>query len=501
MDKYIVAHDLGTTGNKATLFSTSGKMIKSTIFSYPVNFFNGNWAEQNPQHWWDAICAATKSLLEDIDSSRVCAISFSGQMMGCVCVDQDGVPLRPAIIWADMRAEQQEYALAEKISPKEFYKTVGHKISRSYSIEKLMWIKDNEPAVYGRTHKMLHAKDYIVYKLTGEFLTDYSDASGTNALDLNTMAWSDKIICAAGVEKSMFPEIRPSTFVAGIVQKRVSHECGLPEGTKVIIGGGDGSCASVGAGSVSEGITYNCLGSSSWISTVSKKPYFDEEMRTVTWAHVIPGLLIPSGTMQTAGAAFAWGKERLYDCLQHNEEDIYEIINKQIAASDAGSNALLFLPYLLGERCPRWNGNARGSFIGLKMEHSRGDMMRSIVEGVAMNLDIILKILKNAVEIKEMLVVGGLAKGDIQQQILADVYGMDIVRLVHLEEATSIGAAVIGGIGAGELPDFSSASLFNKRMKSTEPVAEHVKKYNQLKPVFNKAYWGQIEVYEDLARI
>jgi xylulokinase len=227
-------------------------------------------------------------------------------------------------------------------------------------------------------------------------------------------------------------------------------------------------------------------------------------MRTVTWAHIVPGLLIPSGTMQTAGAAFSWAQERLYPEYPLGDgkgADVYDRINADIASSKAGANALLFLPYLLGERCPRWNSDARGSFIGLKMEHTRGDMMRSVVEGVAMNLDIILNILKQAVDIKKMIVVGGLAKGEVQQQIFADVYGMDVVRLKHLEEATSIGAAVIAGVGAGVLSGYGDALLFNEGVSHTSPVPIHIETYAKLKTLFEQSYEGQLRVFTGLAAL
>lgn len=505
MPKYLIAHDLGTSGNKAVLFTTDGQLVKYTVSSYHTDYFSSNWAEQDPNDWWNAVCSSTKELLQGIEKSDVLAVSFSGQMMGCVCVDKDGNALRKAIIWADMRAAAEANYLATKISQDRFYKTVGHKISSSYSIEKLMWVKNNEPDIYQKTHKMLHAKDFIIHKLTGRFLTDYSDASGTNAFDLNTFTWSQEIIAASGIEQEKFPEAVASTTVAGEITAAVSELCGLAPGTKVVVGGGDGMCASVGAGSVSEGKTYNCLGSSSWICTTSKTPIFDEEYRTFNWAHIVPGMIGPCGTMQAAGASFSWLKNEI--CRWETEHGTiagrspYEFINEQIEQSQPGSNGLLFLPYLMGERSPRWNANAKGAFVGLKMEHKRADILRSVVEGIGMNLNIILQILKTYIPITEMTVIGGLAKGAIQRQILADIYDMKISKLNYLEEATSIGAAVTAGVGIGVFKDFEEVNKFVHVDAQNEPIAKHAAKYKQMQPIFDKTYFDLADVFEELAKL
>jgi len=505
MGKYLLAHDLGTSGNKATLFTLDGQLVKSTVCTYHTNYFNSNWVEQNPDDWWRAICDSTKELLQGIDKKDVLAVSFSGQMMGCLCVDKNGTPLRPSIIWADMRAVEEERFIKSRIEHVQFYKTVGHRISSSYGIEKLMWVKNNEPEVYKKTYKMLNAKDYIVYKMTGKFLTDYSDASGTNAFDINTFKWSEKILDAADIDGDKMPQIVPSTCVAGEITTKVAEECGLAAGTKVVVGGGDGMCASVGAGSVSEGQTYNCLGSSSWICTTAKKPIFDEKMRTFNWAHIVPGYVGPCGTMQTAGAAFNWLKNEL--CKIEQEKALakgispYQIINDEIEQSGPTANGLIFLPYLLGERSPRWNPNARGAFIGLKMEHTRSDMLRSVVEGIAMNLNIILNVLKEQLKIDNMVVIGGMAKGQVQRQILADVFGMDILKLNYLEEATSMGAAITAGVGIGELAGFHEINKFIKVDTVCKPNQENMKMYAKIIPVFNDAYLALEDVFDKLQTI
>jgi xylulokinase len=505
MQKYLIAHDLGTSGNKATLYTTDGKLVKSTISVYDTKYFNSNWAEQNPHDWWKAICSSTKDLLQGIEKKEVLAVSFSGQMMGCLCVDKNGEPLRPSIIWADMRANEEEKFLLNKMDPMKFYRTVGHKVSSSYGLEKLMWVKNNEPEVFAKTYKVLNAKDYIVYKMTGKFVTDYSDASGMNAFDINTFKWSPEIMDAAEINIDILPKAVASTHIAGEISSKIADECGLAAGTKVVVGGGDGMCASVGAGSVSEGITYNCLGSSSWICTTTKKPIFDDEMRTFNWAHIVPGYIGPCGTMQTAGSAYNWIKNEI--CKIEQEQGIaagkspYDFINAQIEKADPGSNALLFLPYLLGERSPRWNSNARGAFVGMKMEHTRADMLRSVIEGIAMNLNIILDIMKKDIDVKEMILIGGMAKGNVQRQILADVFDMDVLKVNYLDEATSMGAAVTAGVGIGELAGFHEIDKFIKIEDRQAPIAANVEKYNKIKPVFDSAYFALEKVYDELANI
>ncbi|MFR5861076.1 MAG: FGGY family carbohydrate kinase, partial [Flavonifractor plautii] len=243
--KYILAHDLGTSGNKATLFSDEGKMITSEVFRYDCHYFNTNWAEQDPEDFWKAICVTSRNLIDKarIDPGDIAAVSFSGQMMGCLCVDKQGNPLRPSIIWADQRAQAQAAALGEQISLRDFYHIAGHRNSASYGLQKLMWVRDNEPEVYAKTYKALNAKDFIVLRLTGKFYTEPSDATSNACIDLNTLQWSDKIVNASGIDGDKLPEIVPSTTVAGEVTPWAAGQTGLKAGTPVVMGGGDGLCS------------------------------------------------------------------------------------------------------------------------------------------------------------------------------------------------------------------------------------------------------------------
>ncbi len=503
LSKYLLAHDLGTSGNKATLFSTEGKLIKSIVRAYDVYYFNNNWAEQDPEDWWLAVCETTKEILKGIDKSQIAAISFSGQMMGCLCVDKNGRPLRKAIIWADQRAVKEAALLEESIGSKKYYKITGHRISPSYGLQKLMWIKHNEPEIYRNTYKVLNAKDYIIFKLTGKFVTDYSDATGTCMLDLNTYQWSEEVIRSAGIDSDKLPKLHQSTSIIGGVSEDAAIVTELKTGTPVVCGGGDGVCATVGAGCIKEGSAYSIVGSSAWISMTAKQPIFDESMRTFNWAHIIPEHVAPCGTMQAAGVSYNWLKNEI--CTLETEAakrlgiSPYEVINNRIKKSRPGANGLIFLPYLLGERSPRWNPNARASFIGLTASHKREDLLRSVLEGVTMNLNIILDVFKEYYNIKELIVIGGGAKGEVWRQIMADIYNLNILTPNYLEEATSMGAAVTGGVGVGIFKDFDVIEKFIEIKSIEKPVKENSAYYQKLMPVFDDSYNALVDVYEKLA--
>ncbi|MDR1744504.1 MAG: FGGY-family carbohydrate kinase, partial [Planctomycetota bacterium] len=398
MSRLLLAHDLGTTGNKATIFSEEGELIDSVSHEYPTEYAPGGFVEQDPDHWWESVRATTQKLMASHDPGSVAAISFSGQMMGCLCVDKNGVPLRKHILYSDQRSTAQEKAFREKGGADAIYRITGHRASASYGATKLMWVRDNQPDIYKKTHRMLNAKDYITFRLTGRMIAEPTDASSTNLYDLVKGDWSDDLVAAAGIRRDVLPEIIPSIGVVGELTRETAEAIGLRPGIPVVAGAGDGMAAGVGAGSVAPGLTYNYLGSSSWIATTSATPLYDPAQRTFTWAHAVPGMFHPTGTMQTAAGSYAWLKREI--C--HEEaaraeaagKSAYAFMNETAAAASPGCNGLLYLPYLLGERSPRWNPLARGGFVGLTMTHTRGDVARSVLEGVSMNLAVILNIFR-----------------------------------------------------------------------------------------------------------
>lgn len=492
MTEYLLAHDLGTSGDKATLFSTEGKLVYSTVSVYETYYSHHNWVEQNAEDWWRAVCEATRELLtkSGIDAGSIGAVSFSGQMMGCLCVDRKGMPLRPAIIWADQRAQEQVKIIEERVSQREYYKIVGHRNTASYGIQKLMWVQRHEPEIYEQTYKMLNAKDYMVLKLTGKFCTDYSDGNSCGFFDLKKLSWSEELLSCSGIDMDKLPELYPSTHMAGGVTPEAARATGLAEGTPVIIGAGDGVATNVGAGSIAPGKSFCSIGTSAWITTTSEKPFLDDGMQIVTWAHMVPGLYAPNGTMQYAGGAYSWLKRTFFEKSSKisGEESTYDVMDQEAQKSSAGANGVIFLPYMLGERSPRWDPYAKGCFLGLKPENTRGDIIRSVLEGVTLNLSIILDIMRRYTDIEELTILGGGAKGKTWRKIMADIFQADLFIPQLLDEAGSMGAAVNAGVGTGIYKDYSAIDSFLhiREVQRHDPGAASA--YHTVKILYEQSY-------------
>jgi xylulokinase len=507
-EKFILAHDLGTTGNKASLFDEQGNVRASSLSTYHTEYPHLNWAEQNPKDWWEAVCTSTKQLLTTtgILPKQVACVSFSGQMMGCVVLDRKARPLRNALIWADTRAIPQAEQLISKLGMEKVYRITGHRASSSYSAAKIMWVRDHQPEIFAEAHKFVHAKDFIVARLTGKFATDFSDAGGMNLYDLEAYDWSPTLLEAAGLDSTLLPELHASTDVIGGVLPSVAGEVGLAAGTPVVIGGGDGCCAAAGAGVVREGSAYNYLGASSWIAIATRQPIYDPSMRTFTWAHLMRGMFSPCGSMQAAGGAYQWLRDTF--CLQEKEVaekqhiSPYELMDQQAEQSPPGANGLLFFPYLLGERSPWWNPNARAVYFGLTMGHLRADVIRATLEGVTYNLKIILDSFRQqGAQIDGIRVIGGGAKGRIWRQIMADIYRVPILRPALLSEATSFGAALAGGIGVGIYKDWDMALTHTPILDETQPNPMVTAQYEKLYSIFCRAYQAFEPFYSELGAL
>ena len=489
----IIAHDLGTTGNKAGLYDDDLSLVRSATETYPTDFGPGGKAEQDPEAWWDAVVRSSRSLLEAEPDASIDCVSFSGQMMGVVAVNRSGLPVRPAIIWADTRSGAQCDRLLAAVSMERGYEITGHRLNPTYSLSKLMWLRDTEPESFEQTQLSLQAKDYAVYRLTGVMATDPSDASSTNAFDQRPGTWSEEILAAADLSQEKWPEVVPSTTVVGKVTDEAAAATGLSRGTPVVIGGGDGPCAATGAGVVSpEAAPYAYLGSSSWISLASNEPLHDHKMRTMTFNHVVPGRYVPTATMQAGGASVEWAADFL---LPGRADDRFDRLASEVATAHAAEEGLLFLPHILGERSPYWNPKARGVFFGLAKHHGPGHLMRAVMEGVAMNLyTAILAFREMGSSIDAVDVIGGGGKSDEWMQILADVWGIRVTRRSLVEEANGLGAALTGAVGIGSVESFDRAPDLSEREVTVQPDGDRHDVYRGRYDLF-------IEVYRSLEHL
>ena len=491
----IIAHDLGTTGNKASLHTDDGKMLQHCTVPYPAHFASGGVAEQNPMDWWEAVGQATRKLTQmaNVSANEITGIGISGQMMGAIFLDENYNPTRDAIIWADFRAQKQSDYLIEKVGLEKAYKRLGHRLNPTYSIAKVMWVRDNQPEVWSKTRHICIAKDFINHKLTNRFVTEPSDASSTNCFDQLNLVWDEEILKVADIPVSYFPEIVESTSVIGGLTSAAADHLGLNVGTPVVAGGGDGPMAALGAGIISptDG-AYACMGSSSWVAVSTAKPLHDAKMRSMTWNHIVPNQFSPTATMQAGGASLQWIVE---DLMPASEKDRFNILLGEAEKVSSADDGLYFLPHILGERSPYWNPSAAGAFIGLGRHHDRSYLVRAVLEGVAFNLlTCIQAFTDNGVPIDQVDVIGGGAESALWLQIFSDIWGVKVRSRSIVEDANSLGAAVttLVALGKGEFSMVKQLSTitaeFNPSSDSKKYARQHeifLDGYNKLEDWFN----------------
>ena len=484
----IISHDLGTTGDKATLVGNTGEVIAACTSTYPTDFGPRGKAEQDAEAWWTSVCAATRELLERTSTppADVEVVSFSGQMMGAVLLDGSGSPVRPAIIWADTRSVEQAAVLIDRVGMERGYRITGHRLNPTYSLSKIMWVRHHEPEAFGRTEKVVLAKDFVAYRLTGVLATDPSDASSTNAYDQAARAWSAEILAAAELPGTLLPDIVPSTAVVGRVTRDAAAASGLVEGTPVVMGGGDGPMGALGAGIIGpESGAYCYLGSSSWVSVAANAPLHDPQMRSMTFNHVVPDRYVPTATMQAGGASLEW----VIETLAPAQPDRYERLLREASSAQAAEDGLFFLPHLLGERSPYWNPAARAVFAGLARHHGPAHLTRAVLEGVAFNLYTgLLAFAENGTNIEGVDAIGGAANSSLLLEVFADVWGVPVSRRDLVDEATAVGAAIIGGVGVGIFDTFDVARRFSKQVTSQAPDPKRHDRYGREYALFMEAY-------------
>lgn len=498
--EYLLAHDLGTTGNKSTLFDIDGKMIATAYSPYTTTHSMPGRAEQNPQDWWRAVCVCTRELLgrsSDI-AERIVGVSSSGMMNGCVLIDDNGEAVRPAMIHADIRSTTQCARIARDIGQERACAISGNRLAPYFTLGKLAWLAEQESESLKKARWCVQAKDYLAGRLTGVWgITDPSDASLTGMFDLSKMAWSDELVTASGAPKSLFPTVVPSITVVGRISPQVWEETGLLPGTPVALGGGDGACATAGAGALFPGDAYHYLGGTSWIGVITDGYQPDPEARISTLCGLAPGEYVNYGTVQSAGSSIEWFLRTVE--MGDDDPDRYDRMEALALQSAPGSRGLIYLPYLQGERSPIWNPNARGAFIGLTEAHGKADLARSVYEGVAFALGSIMKIYDEmGLASGAIRALGGGMRSRLWRHILAAVYQHPLLVMERLVEATSCGAAIAAGMAVGLLPDRASARRFSPVMIKEDYDPELGKIYSEKQVLFERLYPLLKPVYDSM---
>jgi len=510
MGKKIISFDLGTGGNKASLYDAEGACLASVFVPYTTQYPQIGWHEQRPEDWWNAVVESTRKLLKSsgVDKDDIVCLGISGHSLGAVPVDKDGNLLRDETpIWSDIRAQKEVEDFFKKIDPDEWYLTTGNGFPAAcYTIFKVMWYRNHEPNMFNKVYKILGTKDYINYKLTGIFQTDYSYASGTGIYDLKGWKYASKFIEASGIPAQVWPEIVPSTDVIGEVQPKITEALGLGIKVKVVCGGVDNSCMALGAKNIKDGRVYTSLGSSSWIAVSSEQPVIDSKTKPFVFAHVIPNMFTSAVSIFSAGTSFAWVKENicseLIEKAQAEGKNVYDLMTALAAQAPVGSNKLLFNPSLAGGTSQDRSVHIRGAYIGLDLKHGKADLVRAAMEGIAMNLRLRLDVLRKYCQIQdEILFVGGGSRSKLYLQIFADVYNTKILKTNIDQDAGALGAATIAAVGCGLWTDFNKIDDIHKTVEIVEPDPENNHKYEMLLPVFEYASECQANVSDALRAI
>lgn len=505
MASYFIAHDIGTSGDKASLVSVGGKVERCVTVPYGMNVYKSNWAEEDPEDWWKAFCEGNKAILNGIDKTEVAAICISGQMMTGLPVDENCKALHPAMIFIDGRAEKETSFIREKMDIGEYYKRIGTPPSANYSLPKIMWLKNNHPEIYEKTYKFLVSKDYINARLTGVFATDGSDADFMHMYDMRTGEWSNTILTTFGIDREKLPDILSVGKIIGTVLKNIEEECGLAAGTPVVMGMGDGTSSSVGIGLTKEGDGYTSVGTSSWVGVATESLKLDSTYSMSKMPYYRSDLFLDFGSMQAGGLSLSWFKDVF--CAEEQRiaketgKDVFTILSEEVEEVPAGANGLLYIPYLAGERCPWWDSEAKAVFLGLKTTTTHADVTKAVIEGVALHLGLILNRVRDLSPVKNMRIAGGGAKSPIWRQVFADVYNMPVTKTNITDQAGALGSAVIAGVGTGVYDSYEVINDFHKVESVTEPIEKNVKLYQSMIDILKDSYQATKDINHRLSAL
>jgi len=487
--------DVSTTGSKALLVNRDGDVVSSATRLHALSTPRPLWSEQDPEDWWQAVAASVRQALLQANTSgeAVSAIGLTGQMHGLVLLDEQKQTLRPAILWNDQRCADECDEIRARIGRQRLIQITGNEALTGFTAPKIVWVKNHEPEIFARTRHVLLPKDYVRFKLTGSLAMDKADGSGTMLFDLKARKWSPEILDALGIPSEWMPPTFEGHQVTGEVSSQAAEATGLRAGTPVVAGGGDQAAQAVGVGAVRPGIVALTLGTSGVVFATTESCLIEPEGRLHAFCHALPNRWHLMGVMLSAAGSLQWYRDTLAPDTSFDE------LMTEAAVAPSGSEGLIFLPYLSGERTPYPDPLARGAWVGLTLRHKRGHVTRSVLEGVAFGLKDSFALIEGAGlgAIEQVRVSGGGAKSRLWRQILADVLGAELV-VVNTTEGAAYGAAILAGVGCGEWPDAEAAcsnlikivervSPDEKRVVLYRLVHDKYKElYPALKPSFNR---------------
>jgi xylulokinase len=495
MAEYVLGIDVGTTGTKAVLVDAAGQVVARATYEYPLHTPRPGWAEQEPADWWRATVNAIQEVLgpSGVSAEEVRGVGLSGQQHGSVFLDGEGNVLREALLWCDQRTEAQCEWIHDAVGFDKVVEETLNPVLTGFQAPKIVWLRDNEPELYERLRMILLPKDYVRYRLTGEFATEVSDAAGTSLLNVGKRQWSEVMLRGLGLTADMLPKVYESPVASAAICATAARETGLRTGIPVAGGGGDNACSAVGNGVIEEGIVAVSVGTSGTVFSPMDEPRMDPKLRVHTFCHAVPGQWHAMGVMLMAGGSLRWFRDAL--CGEEKAEaerrgvDPYEVITEKAASAPVGSEGLVFLPYLTGERTPHADPNARGVFVGLGLRHRKGHMARAIMEGVCYGLRDSLEILREMeLPLTEVRNTGGGARSAFWRQMQSDVFRTPLV-VMAIDDGAAFGAALLGGVAGGVWPDIPAACAATVRTK--EPVKPDRKAsavYNRYYPVYRGLY-------------
>ena len=475
--------DLGTSAVKLLLMDETGKVLNIVSKEYPLSFPNPGWSEQNPSDWWAQSKAGLKELTANVDKNSIAGISFGGQMHGLVVLDENDEVIRPAILWNDGRTQKETDYLNNEIGKEKLSKLTGNIAFAGFTAPKILWLKANEPQNFAKIKKIMLPKDYIAYRLTGEFSTDYSDASGMLLLDVKNKCWSKEMLEVCGVKEEWMPKLYESYEKTGTLKPDVAEELGFPAECIVAAGAGDNAAAAIGTGTVGAGKCNLSLGTSGTLFITSDKFGVDPHNALHSFDHADGAYHLMGCMLSAASCNNWWMKDILHtDDFADEQKPLDE-------EGRLGENHVYFLPYLMGERSPHNDPSARASFIGMSMDTSRADMLQAVFEGVAYGLRDSLEVARSlGVAPERTTICGGGAKSPLWRKIVANIMNMK-VDTVEVEEGPAYGGAILAAVADGCFNNVEEATAkIVKKKDTTEPDLVLVEKYEQGYQKFKKFY-------------